>query len=47
MSELNLYQVEMECRGKNDDIEIRPYLTDLSDPGTTCRVFEDFINSDK
>jgi FlaA1/EpsC-like NDP-sugar epimerase len=42
MGEYNLYQVEIECRERFGGIEIKTYLVDLSNPHTTCRVFEDF-----
>ena len=42
MSEFSLYQVEMECRSQCNGIEVRAYLNDLADLGTTCRVFGDF-----
>jgi len=42
VGEFNLYQVEMECRGKFRDMAVQPYLADLGDLLPTRRIFEDF-----
>lgn len=42
MGEYNLYQVEIDCRERFGDAEIKPYLCDLSNSKTACRAFEDF-----
>jgi FlaA1/EpsC-like NDP-sugar epimerase len=41
-SEFNLYQVEMECRGRFKGIDLQAYLVDLSNIQPTRRVFRDF-----
>jgi FlaA1/EpsC-like NDP-sugar epimerase len=41
-SEFNLYQVEMECRGRFKGIDVQAYLVDLSNLRPTRRVFRDF-----
>ena len=41
-SEFNLYQVEMECRERFREIEVKAYLADLCNAHKVCRVFKDF-----